>query len=310
MNNSRKIVFFGSPIQSSIILNSLVENGHEIVGVITQQDKRRSRGNTLYPTAVKSVALDLGIEVFEPVKKSDIENVVKELVETKGAQVGVVVAYGKILTPEVLNAFKYGCFNVHYSLLPRWRGAAPVERAILEGDTKTGISIMSMDEGLDTGPVYKMEEIQITSTTTSLDLYEQMAQQAKIAINDVLNDIGNIESSEQVGDATYAKKLDKNDFEIVPSDNLDTVSRKVRAGTLIKGALVNTSVGKLRIHEVAQVSQGSHDNDNLLINKQGEILSKDGSLQILTIQSENKPAMDFSSWVNGIDKTKFDIEVV
>jgi methionyl-tRNA formyltransferase len=309
MNNSRKIVFFGSPIQSAIILQSLIDKGHEIVGVITQKDKRRSRGNTLFPTPVKSLAIELGLDVYEPETKQDIENIVKELVDTKGAQVGIVVAFGKILTPQVLNAFRFGCINVHYSLLPRWRGAAPVERAILEGDTKTGISIMSMDEGLDTGPVYKMQEILLEQNTTSKDLYENMADIAKESLNEVLDDLENIKAIKQIGDGSYAKKLENSDFVINAQTPLKHVSEIVRAGTLIKGAFVDSSIGKFRILEVGDLNIEASDVQGLVITRAGKLQSCEGALEILKVQSENKPAMAFNVWVNGIDKSKFDIEV-
>ena len=310
MFQSRKIVFFGSPNPSVEILKSLNESGHEIVGAITGKDKRRSRGNTLYPTPVKHYCVDNGIEVFEPGNKAEVEEIAKKLVSERNAEVGIVVAYGKILTVDALNAFKYGCINVHYSLLPRWRGAAPVERAILELDEVTGISIMKMDEGLDTGPVYTRDEIKITSRTTSKDLYSEMASVAKYSLNAVLDAIENIDPIEQSGEKSYAEKLDTPDFEINAESTVEEVSAKVRAGSLIKGAFVNSSIGKFRILEVGDISKTSHSVDGLILNRQGELLSKNGTLQIIKVQSENKPALEFSQWVNGIEKSKFDIEIL
>lgn len=309
MSKSRKIVFFGSPIPSCEILQSIFDAGHEIVGVITGKDKRRSRGNTLYPTPVKTLAIDLKLDVYEPGTKTEIEQIAKELVSSKGAEVGIVVAYGKILTTEVLNAFQFGCINVHYSLLPRWRGAAPVERAILEGDAKTGISIMKMDEGLDTGDVYKMEEIEIKSNTTSKDLYDEMAVIAGPALNQVLETLENIDAESQIGEETYAKKLDASDFAITSSSTLKQVSEKVRAGSLIKGAFVDSSIGKFRILEIGNIIKEAHSLEGLELTRNGELRSKDGSLEIIKIQSENKTAMSFTDWANGIDKANFSIKI-
>ena len=310
MFKSRKIVFFGSPHPSVEILNSLVENGHEVIGVITGKDKRRSRGNTLYPTPVKKAAQELGIDVFEPNNKIEIEEVVKKLILIKKAEVGIVVAYGKILSVDVLNSFKYGCINIHYSLLPKWRGAAPVERAILEHDEKTGISIMSMDEGLDTGSIYSISEIEINSSTTSEDLYIQMAQKAKLLLNDVLIDIDKIDPYEQKGESTYANKLSKIDFEINASSTLEEISVKVRAGSLLKGAYVNSSIGKFRILQVGSIENNKSDVNELILTRNGMLINGDGSLEILKVQSENKPAMNITDWVNGIDKSSFDIKIL
>lgn len=309
MSKSRKVVFFGSPIPSCRILQSLCDAGHEVVGVITGQDKRRSRGNALYPTPVKKLAVELNLEVFEPVNKAEIEQIVDDLVKNKGAQVGIVVAYGKILTNTVLNSFEFGCINVHYSLLPRWRGAAPVERAILEGDSKTGISIMKMDEGLDTGPVFKTEEIAITESTRSADLYEEMAKLAGPALNNVLDNFETAEALPQVGEETYAKKLDSLDFVVDSSSSLKELSRKVRAGSLIKGAFVDSSIGRFRILEVGTLTKDSYSVEGIELMREGNLVSVDGSLEILKIQSENKPALNFADWANGIDKSSFSIKI-
>lgn len=309
MSNSRKIVFFGSPTPSCEILQSLFDAGHEIVGVITGADKRRSRGNTLFPTPVKKLALELNIDVYEVVNKSEIEETVRQLIDVKGAQVGIVVAFGKILSAKVLNAFEFGCINVHYSLLPRWRGAAPVERAILEGDEKTGISIMKMDEGLDTGDIFASEEIKINSSTTSRDLYEMMAKLASETLNSVLANLENMQAAKQSGEEIYAKKLDSADFIIDSGSTLEEVSRKVRGGSLIKGAFVDSSVGKFRILEIGEISKEDHEIYGLELTRDGQLRSSTGSLEILKIQSENKPAMKYSDWANGIDKTSFSIKI-
>ena len=310
MNSSRKIVFFGTPEQSGLILSSLIENGHEIVGVITAKDKRRSRGKTLYPTPVKRIALELGLNVYESELKSEIEEIVDKLVVEKKAEVGVVVAFGQILTKKVLDLFKFGCINVHYSLLPRWRGAAPVERAILSGDEKSGISIMKMDIGLDTGDVYINRDIAIGDSTTSNDLFEKMGTVSKMLLNDVLIELENIAPIPQEGESTYAKKLSKQDFEVNAKDSIAEVSRKVRAGAMLKGAYVNSSVGSFRIIEIGIFEEVLNDVVGLRIDRSGNLYSKDGVLPILKIQSENKAAMDFRQWANGVDKSKFDIEII
>lgn len=306
MSISRKIVFFGTPNPSCEILQSLFDNGHEILGVITGQDKRRGRGSKLYPTPVKELALKLGLDVFEPANKSEVETVVEDLV-SKGAEVGVIVAYGKILTRKVLDNFDYGCINVHYSLLPRWRGAAPVERSILAGDDQTGICIMKMAEELDAGPIFKSVSIPIDDITTSKNLFDQMAIEAKLALQDVLINIDNTNPVAQDGEVTYAHKLEKIDFEVHAQDTIQVMSQKVRAASLLKGAFFNSNIGAFRVLEVGSIE--SEKSSAAQLDRQGNLTTPTGSLKVKIIQSENKPAMEFSSWANGINKDRFPIKI-
>jgi len=240
-----RIVFFGSPDPAQEVLETLLDSDHTVVGVITQPDKKRGRGSALVPTPVKVTALKEGINVYEPATKSELSECVAKLT----ADVGVIVAYGKILPVDVLEHFPHGCINVHYSLLPRWRGAAPVERAILEGDRVSGVAIMNMEEGLDTGAVYATRQIDIEDTTTTTSLFASMNSVAGDLLLVVLDSLGTQSPSEQEGEPTYADKLKVDDFYFSATTSAVDVDRKIRAGSLVKGAWTLVGEDRIRITE-------------------------------------------------------------
>ncbi|HVV87698.1 MAG TPA: methionyl-tRNA formyltransferase, partial [Kofleriaceae bacterium] len=167
-----RIVFFGSPDFAVPALEALVAH-HEVALVVTQPDKPAGRGSKLTPPAVKVVAERAGLPVFQPLKVRPPE--VAERLRATGAELGVVVAYGRILPPAILTAFPRGCINIHGSLLPAYRGAAPIQWAVLDGRTTTGVSIMQLDEGMDTGPVYATREVAIGDEETAGELFARLA---------------------------------------------------------------------------------------------------------------------------------------
>lgn len=213
-----RLVFLGSPEAAVPSLNALAEAGHEVVLVVTREDKRRGRGNSLSPTPVKAAALELGI----PISHS-----LSDVMEVK-ADLAVVVAYGRIIPVGLLNEIPF--LNVHFSLLPRWRGAAPVERAILAGDRATGVCIMKLDEGLDTGPVYGCRQISLDNIITRSELTDQLAQVGAQLLVDLLS--GGVEGLpepvEQIGDPVYATKIEPDDLRIDWGRTIDEIRRKVR----------------------------------------------------------------------------------
>jgi len=169
-----KILFWGTPAYALASLDALVDGGHELVGVVSQPDRRRGRGSALLPSAVKARALELGLPVFTPQRIRREPELQAELAAL-AADVSVVVAFGQILPPEVLTQPPLGCWNGHGSLLPRWRGAAPIQWALIEGDEYTGVGIMAMEEGLDTGPVLLERRVQIGLLDNAEQLAEQLA---------------------------------------------------------------------------------------------------------------------------------------
>jgi methionyl-tRNA formyltransferase len=206
-----RVLFMGSPEFAQPSLEALAKL-HQVVSVFTQPNRKAGRGRQLRPPPIKSLAQQLGIPVHQPHSLNDQE--VLELTKKLHPDIIVVAAYGKILPEEILNIPKYGCVNVHASLLPRWRGAGPIQAAILAGDTETGISIMQMDMGLDTGPVFLQESTNISPTETGGELSQRMSQIGAETLIKALQGIESCElsASAQVDSkATYAPMLKKSD---------------------------------------------------------------------------------------------------
>lgn len=204
-----RVVYMGTPDFAVPALQAIIDDGHEVVLVVTQPDKARGRGGKVSYTPVKEKALEYGIEVFQPVRIRDEENV-KMLAKYK-PDIIVVAAFGQILSKDILDIPEYGCVNIHASLLPRWRGAAPIQSAIIEGDKQSGVTIMQMDEGLDTGDMIISEAVDITPDETGGSLHDKLAEVGGKLIISALNLIkeGKAVRTPQGDDYTYAKKLDK-----------------------------------------------------------------------------------------------------
>ena len=301
-----KIVYFGTPNPAMEVLDALIESKHEIVAVITQPDKRRGRGKKLMPTPVKQRALEAGIECHEPSNKAELSEMILGL----KADVGVVVAYGRILPLPLLDHFKFGCINVHYSLLPKYRGAAPVERAILDGEKVTGVSIMKMDEGLDTGDVFVSRQIDIENKTTTSSLFKSLNAVACDLLLVVLDHLETQAPIAQVGEPSYAHKLSAEDFYFDSDTSCADLDLKVRAGSMVKGAWTHYGGERLRLLLISPTCESS--NESLKqghINKFGDLSLKDGSCTIKEIQAPGKSVMDFASWANGIGLQNFPIRI-
>jgi len=230
-----KIIFWGTPEYSVKSLEVINNSKHKLVGVVTQPDKKRSRGNRLIPSPVKKYAIKNKIPVMSPhqIKNNkDFLNQLKEL----NADLFIVIAYGKILSKEILNIPKYGSWNAHASLLPRWRGAAPIQRALLSGDKKTGVGIMKMEEGLDTGDVLIEEKIKIEKNDNLQSLTDKLSDlSAKLIIKsiDLLNHKNNIFELNLLNQLSfnreikYAKMIPKSEYFLNLDDTAENIERKV-----------------------------------------------------------------------------------
>jgi len=237
--------------------------------VVTRADKRRGRGGTVTPSPVKAAALELGLPVSHSV--DDVLTAVRD----DGAELGVVVAFGQIVKPHVLD--QVPMVNLHFSLLPRWRGAAPVERALLAGDPVTGVCVMALEEGLDTGGVYARRDVPIGAETTAAELRSELVDVGTSLLVDTLDrplDAWIDLPEPQVGDITYASKFASADFEIDWSLAAVDVHRLIRVG----GAWTTFRDKRLKINEARLV---------------------DGRVVPVTVQPEGKPAMAFDAWRNG-----------
>ena len=228
MTTPLKVIFAGTPDFAAKHLSALLESEHEVIAVYTQPDRPAGRGKKLTASPVKVLAEENAIPVYQPqsLKAQDAQEELASL----NADLMVVVAYGLILPTAVLNAPKLGCINVHGSILPKWRGAAPIQRSIWAGDAETGVTIMQMDEGLDTGDMLHIATLPIANDDTSATMYEKLATLGPKALVDVVNDFESYTPTKQDDtQATYANKLSKEEALISWSDDAKQIERNIRA---------------------------------------------------------------------------------
>lgn len=225
-----KVAFAGTPDFAAVALDALIASPHQVVGVLTQPDRPAGRGRKLTPSAVKQRAMAASIPVQQPLSLRNEEAV--EALATLGADVLVVAAYGLILPPSVLNLPPLGCLNIHASLLPRWRGAAPIHRAVLAGDSQTGVCIMQMNAGLDTGDVLLAKQLSIEPDETVAELHDRLAELGAQALLDALPGRcnGSLQAVPQPAEGvTYADKLTKGEGRLDFSLPSQEIHRRVRA---------------------------------------------------------------------------------
>ena len=247
-----KIIFAGTPQFAVSALEALLDKNHGIVAVLTQPDRPSGRGMQLVPSPVKQFALSNKLFVMQPptLKNPEVQQQLAEF----NTDVMVVAAYGLILPLSVLQIPKYGCLNIHASLLPRWRGAAPIQRAILAGDEETGITIMQMDEGLDTGKMLVKKSCQINTLDTAQTLHDKLAKLGAQAITEVLSEIklasltGEVQAEAQ---ATYAAKLNKLEAELDWTQNATQIRRAIRAFNPVPGAYSYINSTKIKIWQAS-----------------------------------------------------------
>ena len=288
-----RLVFFGTPADAVPTLDALHAAGHDIALVVTQPDRRRGRGSALVPSPVRARAEALGLAVRTPGRGREVVDDVR----ATGAELGVVVAFGQLLPPALLEAVPHGFVNVHFSLLPRWRGAAPVERAILAGDHETGVCIMELEAGLDTGPVYECVRTEIGADETAGELRARLVGIGADALLRVLPDVGVRTPAPQTGEPTYAEKLTVDEFRLDPQRSALDLARVVRAGNPRPGAwmtVAGTRVKVLRAH--AEPTSGGEAGD---IVRPGRLATAHGDLVLGEVQVEGKRSMAGEDWMNG-----------
>jgi methionyl-tRNA formyltransferase len=237
------VVFFGTPEAAVVPFEALLAAGFDIPLVVTQPDRRRGRGSGTAPSPVKEAALAHDIDVATPARAREAIDDIR----ATGAERGVVVAFGQLLPPAVLGAFPKGLVNLHYSLLPRWRGAAPVERAILAGDTETGVCVMDVEETLDTGAVYARETVTIGAEETAGELHARLTAIGAGLLATTLTTIDTITPEPQTGESTYADKLTVDEFRLDPAASAATRTQVVRAGNPRPGAWLDVDGARLKV---------------------------------------------------------------
>ncbi len=290
-----RLAFMGTPDFAVPALQALHDAGHEIVAVYSQPPRRAGRGKQLSPSPVQQLAESLGLPVRTPASLKD--EAAQSGFAALDLDVAIVAAYGLILPQAILDAPKTGCLNIHGSLLPRWRGAAPVQRAILAGDTETGITIMQMEAGLDTGPMLLKSETPIDGKTAG-ELTEELANTgAALMVQYLASPTEYPPETQDDTLATYARKIEKQDARLDFSQSADQVERQIRAYNPQPGAFFEYQSSRYRILE-AQVSEttgpaGTILDDQLLIG------CSTGSIQPKVVQKAGKPAMELKSFLNG-----------
>ncbi|MBL1271920.1 MAG: methionyl-tRNA formyltransferase [Marinobacter maritimus] len=301
--NTVRLVFAGTPDFAATALRALLGTHHTIVGVYSQPDRPAGRGRKLQPSPVKQVALDNGIPVFQPesLKTPDAQ---QELADLQ-PDVMIVAAYGLILPEAVLSIPDHGCLNIHASLLPRWRGAAPIQRAIAAGDADTGITIMQMDKGLDTGDMLLKSLTTIHANDTGGSLHDRLAELGGQAIVEALSllEKGELQGEAQDDEqASYAHKLSKDEGHIDWSQDASAIERLIRAFNPWPGTYTDLEQQRLRIHEATAAGESSHEPAGTVIQRERDgidVACGTGTLRITRLQLPGSRAQSVNDLING-----------
>lgn len=295
-----RIVFFGTPLFAVPSLEKLLDSEEEIAAVITQPDKKKGRGQETAASAVKDFAENKRLNVIQPEKIKD-KSFIEKLSLLKPDLI-VVAAYGKILPPGILKIPQYGCINVHASLLPKYRGAAPIQRAIINGEKKTGVTTMLMDQGLDTGDILLQKEIAIENSDTSETLSERLADTGALLLIDTITRLRNkdIISAKQSGDATYAPAIKKQDGLVNWTKSAVELFNFVRGMLPWPGAYCHINKERIKLIETSALN-GTGRAGRIEKAQKNELLigTGNGLLSILKVQPEGKKIMTAEAFIQG-----------
>jgi methionyl-tRNA formyltransferase len=297
---NKRLVFMGSPEFAIPTLRALVEN-YRVIGVVTQPDRPAGRGRSLKPPPIKTLADEMGIPIIQPVRLTDSE--AKSQLKRWSPDLIVVAAFGQILKPEILTLPHHGCMNVHASLLPRWRGAAPIQAAILNGDAQTGTSIMLMDAGLDTGPIISQREIQITPADTAGSLSTRLSESGAELLIETLpayleGDLLPYPQDDTL--ATYAPMLKKAEGQLNFTHPAENLARRVRAFNPWPGTFMNWGHSRLKIHRAYSVKTPSTDVGQTVIHDGlPAVITGEGILVLVEVQPAGKNSMPGEVFLRG-----------
>ena len=309
-----RILFMGTPMLSRTVLEALLAAGHEIVLAVTQPDREKGRGKAVQISPVKEAALAHGIPLFQPERLRREENVarLKEFCEKNPADVGVVAAFGQILPQAVLDLPRLGCLNVHTSLLPRYRGASPIEAVLLAGEEETGVTVMQMDAGLDTGDIRLQEALPISPDDTGGTLTEKLAQLSGCLITEALRQLeaGTLPRRPQEGESTYAGLIRKEDGCLDFSQPAEELERRIRAfdpwpGTFTFREGKRLKIGRalvLRDRDNAEPQTGCAPLPGTVtaVSREGiDVQTGRGILRLAALQPEGKKMMPADAYLRG-----------
>ncbi len=306
MNNPLRIAFAGTPEFSLAALDALDASRHRVVGVWTQPDRPAGRGRKLEASPVKRRALELGFPVHQPESLKTVE--ARQVLADAQADVMVVVAYGLILPSKVLGLPRFGCLNIHASLLPRWRGAAPIQRALLAGDAESGVCIMQMDKGLDTGAVLLEMRTPVTQEDTGQSLHDRLAKLGASALLQVLDRLPQVEPKPQSpAGVTYAEKLTKEEARLDWHRPATELASAVRAYNPWPVAYTHYDGQALRILRAISVDAPTGTADHGRVAAAGragiDVVTGAGLLRILELQPAGKRPQSAADFANGRDLT-------
>ena len=299
-----KILFMGTPDFAAVALKALIEAGHEIVLVVTKPDKKSGRGGKVVPSAVRQVAQEYDLPVFQPVRVREPE--AAEKLRSVQADIGVVAAFGQILSAENLNAPRLGCVNIHASLLPLYRGSSPIQNAILSGDAESGVTIMQMDEGVDTGDILLQESLPIAPDETAGSLFDKLAE---LGASLIVRALPQIEAGELVPKkqdeerATITRMISKEMGEIRWRERAFRIERQIRAMTPWPSAFTRLPDGRvLKIWKAQPVESRTQQLPGCVTDIDDDsftVACGEGALRVLEVQLEGRKRMSVHDFLLG-----------
>jgi len=295
-----KLVYFGTPEFAVAPLKALLNSGYEVLAVVTQPDRQSGRGRHVSACPVKLEAQKSGLKILQPLKVRDIE--LFDKLKALNPSVIVVAAYGQILPPEIIHLPAYGCINIHASILPKYRGAAPISRAIINGEKKTGITTMLMDEGMDTGPILLQEDVEITSEDTAGTLSGRLSNIGADLLLRTLKGLESktIEPTPQTGEATYAPLLKKTDGLVDWSKSAEETRNFIRGMNPWPCAYGFLEGERIKILKAASLDENGEAGIIKRVSKNELIVgTAKGSISILEIQPQGKPVMTIRAFLQG-----------
>lgn len=297
-----KIIFAGTPEFGIPCLKALHESEHQLISVYTQPDRPAGRGRKIQQSAVKQWAHTQDLPVYQPANFKNEQDIAK--LQAQQADVMIVIAYGLLLPAKILAIPRLGCINVHGSLLPRWRGASPIQQAILQGDTQSGITIMQMDVGMDTGPIFTAMSCQLSAQETAASLHDKLAELAIAPLLTTLTQLAKDKRKTVMQDnnqATYARKINKEDALINWQQSAILINRQIRAFNPWPIAHTRFNDEIIRIHEAELIAENAQAKPGTMLNidKRGILVATSkGMILIKILQFSGGKAMTVADWLN------------